>query len=55
MQEFLWYVLSERVTRPVSDHDVPLWLAVVLVFGLCCGGALIASGLTQWYRALHPR
>lgn len=55
MQEFLWYALSHRLTRPVPDQDVPLWFAVLLVLGLLCAGALIGSGLIQWFRSVHKK
>ena len=55
MQEFLWYALSHGVTRPVLGQDVPMWFAGLLVCGLLGAGALIASGLTQWYSVLHRK
>jgi hypothetical protein len=55
MKEFLLYALSHGVTRPVLSQDVPLWFAALLLFGLLCGGVLIGSGLTQWYRNLRRK
>ncbi len=49
MQELMWYALSHGVTRPVPSQDVPLWFAALLVFGLLWAGALIGSGVTEWY------
>ncbi len=56
MQELLWYSLSHGIARSVPPQDVPVWFALLLVFGLLCGGALIVSGLTDCYRLLlHGR
>jgi len=50
MRELVWYALSSEVVRPVTVQVVPLWFAALLVFGLMCGGVLLASGVTQWIR-----
>ena len=55
MLEFVWYTLAHGVARPVPSQDVPLWFAALLLFGLLCAGALIGSGMIEWYRSLHKR
>ena len=55
MRELMWYALSHGVSRPVPGQDVPLWFAALLLFGLLCGGMLIVSGMTQWYRGFHRK
>jgi hypothetical protein len=55
MQELLWHVLSQGLTRPVPGQDVPLWFAALLIVGLLWAGALIGSGMIQWSRALHEK
>ena len=55
MQEFLLLVLGQRVSQPILGHEIPLWFAALLFFGLLCAAALIGSAVFQWSRHLYRR
>ena len=55
MQELMWYALSHGTTRPVSNHDMPLWFAALLVFGFVWASVLIGSGMTEWCRSRREK
>lgn len=45
MPELMWHALSQGVTRPVPEQDVPVWFAAVLLVGLLWAVTLIGAGV----------
>jgi hypothetical protein len=55
MQELLLLAFGQQVPKPILGHEIPLWFAALLLFGLLCALTLIGSALFQWSRHLYRR